>query len=101
MVVSEIGEQWSPQTAPAMQAELSLIHIFCFGIAKALRFGQRFGEICAALLHGRQNEIRGSVHDAAEGFNRIHPRNAQQVRKPGDAAAHGCRERKMHSVFAC
>ena len=25
MVVSEIGEQWSPQTAPAMQAEIEII----------------------------------------------------------------------------
>ena len=27
MVVSEIGEQWSPQTAPAMQAEMAMIII--------------------------------------------------------------------------
>ncbi len=27
MVVSEIGEQWSPQTAPAMQAEIATIVI--------------------------------------------------------------------------
>ena len=25
IVVSEIGEQWSPQTAPAMQAEIEMI----------------------------------------------------------------------------
>ena len=25
MVVSEIGEQWSPQTAPAMQAEMATV----------------------------------------------------------------------------
>ena len=25
MVVSEIGEQWSPQTAPAMQAEIAMV----------------------------------------------------------------------------
>ena len=28
MVVSEIGEQWSPQTAPAMQAEIAIIEQF-------------------------------------------------------------------------
>ena len=27
IVVSEIGEQWSPQTAPAMQAEIAMIQI--------------------------------------------------------------------------
>ena len=25
MVVSEMGEQWSPQTAPAMQAEMEMV----------------------------------------------------------------------------
>ena len=25
IVVSEIGEQWSPQTAPAMQAEMAIV----------------------------------------------------------------------------
>ena len=28
MVVSEIGEQWSPQTAPAIQAEIAMIVMF-------------------------------------------------------------------------
>lgn len=28
IVVSEIGEQWSPQTAPAMQAEMEMIMRF-------------------------------------------------------------------------
>ena len=27
IVVSEIGEQWSPQTAPAIQAEIAMIEI--------------------------------------------------------------------------
>ena len=30
IVVSEIGEQWSPHTAPAMQAEIEMIIIVSF-----------------------------------------------------------------------
>ena len=36
IVVSEIGEQWSPQTEPAMQAEIEMIIIFGSVAAKQL-----------------------------------------------------------------
>ena len=44
IVVSEIGEQWSPQTAPAMQAETATIVIESPGIA-ARTIGMRIPNV--------------------------------------------------------
>ena len=44
MVVSEIGEQWSPQTAPAMQAETAMMVMDPVGIA-ASTIGMRMPKV--------------------------------------------------------